>query len=133
MGLALLGLGAGAPAAAEDAGDLAGWNHGSAVPELDQRQCPECLANSPAGSNARMRLDPDPGVPGAETLDGGPLRIEGVPISVVTALFPLRAQHDARLCKPHRHLCDLIAEHMRTSVDRAALKRTRAPELTLRK
>ena len=100
MGLALLGLGAGAPA--QDAGDLAGWNHGSAVPELDQRQCPECFANSPAGSNARMRLDPDRGRLGADTGDAEHLRVEVVPVSAMNVLFPLRAERYADVCKPHR-------------------------------
>ena len=130
MGLALLGLGAGAPA--QDAGDLAGWNHRSAVPELDQRQCPECFPNSPAGSNARMRLDPDRGRLGAVTGDAEHLRVEVVPVSAMNVLFPLRAEHYARVCKPHRHLCNLIAQHVGTRIDRAALERTRATELALR-
>ena len=79
-----------------------------------------------------MRLDPDRGRLGAVTGDAEHLRVEVVPVSAMNVLFPLRAEHYARVCKPHRHLCNLIAQHVGTRIDRAALERTRATELALR-
>ena len=130
MALALLGLGALATAA-EDTDGHGGWRHGSAMPKLVQRQCPECLANSPAGSNARMRFDSAGGMDVAGTVDAEHRRLEIVRISATNAMFALRAEHYARVCKPHRHLCDLIAEHAGMQIVRVRTKRPRATDLAL--
>ena len=118
MALALLGFGAGVPATAEeDTGGYGGWHHGSGVPEFHHRQCLECNTNFPAGSNARMQPDSGRATKGVNARDEGRGRIDVVPMSGMYAPFPLRAEHYAHLCKPHRHLCDLIVEHVRSRTD----------------
>ena len=49
-------------------------------------------------------------------MDAGDEGREGagvVPVPGMNVLFPLRAEHYARLCKPRGRLCDLIAAHLR--------------------
>ena len=112
--LALLGLGAGALAtAAPDAGSPGGSRHALVIAELDRHHCAQCRTNHPSATGARMRPDPHRSVNGVDAGDEGREGADVVPVPGMNVLFPLRAEHYARLCKPRGRLCDLIAAHLR--------------------
>ena len=128
MALALLGLGASALApATADPGGNGEWHHRSATLELDRLRCPECRRSSPVGATARMRLDSDPAMNAPDAGGEDHQRIEVIPVAATSVLFPLRAEHYARLCRLRGRLCDLVAAHVRARTDRIGPNRGRAP------
>ena len=128
MALALLALGASALApATADPGGHGEWRHRSAMLELDRLRCPECRRSSPVGPSARMRFDSDPATNATDAGGEDHVRIESIPVSVTSLLFPLRAEHYARPCRLRGHLCDLIAAHVRARTARIGPQRIDAP------
>lgn len=132
MALALLGLGPGALAMeAEDSGGHGAWRHGSGILELDQRRNPESDTTLPAGPNARMQPDSGSALSGMDTVDNEGVSVDVIPMSAMNALYHLRAGQYAQVCKSRKHLCGLIAAHVRTRIGRTAPKppRTAQPPL----
>lgn len=127
MALALFGLGAGALAmAAEDSGGQGAWRHGSGILELDQRRNSEFDTTLPAGPNARMQPDSGPAMNRMGTDDKEGVAVDVIPISAMNTLLHLRVGDYGQACKSRRHLCDLIAAHVRTRIGRSAPTRPRA-------
>lgn len=126
MALALLGLGASALAPAAESGGDGAERYRDAMAELDPRRCPERHMNPRTESSPTTGLDLNGAMNGMDAGDGGQDRIEVVPVSVAGIIFPSRAEHYARACKPRGHLCDLIAAHARMGVARGGLKRVLA-------
>lgn len=119
MALALAGLGASALApATADPGGHGEWRRQSAMLDLDRDRCRECRANPGAEPGARMPLDRDRAANAVDAGEDGCVHIEAAPVSVMSALVPLRGEHYARLCGLRGHLCDLVAAHVRAQTAR---------------
>ena len=128
MALALLGVGAAGLATAESEGEGAEPCHEYGVSARGGVRTPACHAHSPVESDARMHPESGTSASNENTDVDASEGIEAVPVSVMHALLPLRAEHYAGACNPRRHLCHLLAAHVRTRFGSATPEQTGAAE-----